>query len=67
MQATTVPLHAPAPCPQVSALCNRRYTETTIGYAESHDQALVGDQVGPGDVCRVRVEGRDWHGGVRLL
>ncbi|MEW5315457.1 MAG: hypothetical protein WDW38_006883 [Sanguina aurantia] len=28
----------------VSALCNRRYTEKTIGYAESHDQALVGDQ-----------------------
>ncbi|KAG1666836.1 hypothetical protein FOA52_009460 [Chlamydomonas sp. UWO 241] len=28
----------------VSALCNRRYTERTVGYAESHDQALVGDQ-----------------------
>lgn len=23
---------------------HRRYTEKTIGYAESHDQALVGDQ-----------------------
>jgi 1,4-alpha-glucan branching enzyme len=22
----------------------RRYTEKTIGYCESHDQALVGDQ-----------------------
>ncbi|GAX82082.1 hypothetical protein CEUSTIGMA_g9510.t1 [Chlamydomonas eustigma] len=28
----------------VKALCNRRYTERTVGYAESHDQALVGDQ-----------------------
>ena len=28
----------------VAALCNRRYTERTVGYAESHDQALVGDQ-----------------------
>ena len=28
----------------VSALCNRRYTEKSVGYAESHDQALVGDQ-----------------------
>lgn len=28
----------------VSTLCNRRYTEKTVGYAESHDQALVGDQ-----------------------
>lgn len=29
----------------VSCLCNRRYNEGgTIGYAESHDQALVGDQ-----------------------
>jgi len=27
----------------VSSLCNRRYTERTVGYAESHDQALVGD------------------------
>lgn len=23
---------------------NRRYREKTIGYAESHDQALVGDK-----------------------
>lgn len=28
----------------VSALCNRRYTEKTVAYAESHDQALVGDK-----------------------
>ena len=26
-------------------LHRRRYTELTVGYAESHDQALVGDQV----------------------
>ena len=33
----------------VSALCNRRYSERTVAYAESHDQALVGDQtVGEG-------------------
>lgn len=25
----------------VTALCNRRYTEKTVAYAESHDQALV--------------------------
>jgi hypothetical protein len=28
----------------VNALCNRRYSEKTIAYAESHDQALVGDK-----------------------
>jgi 1,4-alpha-glucan branching enzyme len=28
----------------VATLCNRRYTEKNIAYAESHDQALVGDQ-----------------------
>ena len=28
----------------VHHLCNRRYTEKTVGYAESHDQALVGDK-----------------------
>lgn len=26
------------------ALCNRRYTEKTVGYCESHDQSIVGDQ-----------------------
>lgn len=25
----------------VTALCNRRYSEKTVAYAESHDQALV--------------------------
>ena len=29
---------------RISLLYCRRYTEKTIGYAESHDQALVGDQ-----------------------
>ena len=28
----------------VSSLCNRRYTEKTVAYVESHDQSLVGDQ-----------------------
>jgi 1,4-alpha-glucan branching enzyme len=28
----------------VSTLCNRRYTEKSVAYAESHDQAIVGDQ-----------------------
>lgn len=28
----------------VSSLCNRRRSEATIGYVESHDQSLVGDQ-----------------------
>lgn len=28
----------------VTLLCNRRYSEATIAYAESHDQALVGDK-----------------------
>lgn len=28
----------------VTSLCNRRYSERTIGYVESHDQCLVGDQ-----------------------
>eukprot|EP00884_Botryococcus_braunii_P004632 jgi/Botrbrau1/1416/Bobra.0063s0112.1 len=28
----------------VAALCNRRYSERTIAYVESHDQAIVGDQ-----------------------
>lgn len=32
------------PSQLVTTLCDRRYTEKTIGYAESHDQALVGDQ-----------------------
>lgn len=28
----------------VASLCNRRYSERTISYVESHDQCLVGDQ-----------------------
>ena len=28
----------------VSALCNRRYSERTVAYVESHDQSIVGDQ-----------------------
>jgi hypothetical protein len=32
------------PAPPLHGLYCRRYTEKTIGYAESHDQALVGDQ-----------------------
>lgn len=28
----------------VTTLCNRRYTEKCVAYAESHDQALVGDK-----------------------
>jgi 1,4-alpha-glucan branching enzyme len=32
------------PSELIGVLCNRRYTEKTVGYAESHDQALVGDQ-----------------------
>jgi hypothetical protein len=28
----------------VGSLTNRRYTERTVAYAESHDQALVGDK-----------------------
>jgi hypothetical protein len=28
----------------VGTLCNRRYTEKSVAYAESHDQAIVGDQ-----------------------
>ena len=28
----------------VSRLCNRRYGEGTVAYAESHDQSLQGDQ-----------------------
>ena len=28
----------------VSTLCNRRYTEKCVGYAECHDQSIVGDK-----------------------
>jgi hypothetical protein len=30
----------------VNALCNRRYSERTIAYAESHDQAMVSTEGG---------------------
>ena len=29
----------------IHTLTNRRYKEACVGYAESHDQALVGDKV----------------------
>ena len=36
----------------VSALCNRRYSERTVAYVESHDQSIVGDQtLGAGRTC----------------
>ena len=28
----------------IATLCNRRYTEKCIGYAESHDQSIVGSK-----------------------
>lgn len=28
----------------VASLCNRRFSERTVAYVESHDQSLVGDQ-----------------------
>lgn len=28
----------------VASLCNRRFSERTVAYTESHDQSLVGDQ-----------------------
>ena len=28
----------------IATLCNRRYSEKCIGYAESHDQSIVGDK-----------------------
>ncbi|GLI70892.1 hypothetical protein VaNZ11_015916 [Volvox africanus] len=46
----------------VTALCNRRYTESSIGYAESHDQALVGDQT-----VAFRLMGAEMYGGMSAL
>ena len=48
----------------VSSLCNRRYSERTVAYVESHDQSLVGDQTlgaRPLPVCSAhqRSRGRD--------
>ena len=31
----------------VSTLCNRRYTEGTVAYAQSHDQSIVGALLAP--------------------
>ena len=36
----------------VAALCNRRYSERTVAYVESHDQCLVGDQTLGETPCR---------------
>ncbi|KAI7843063.1 hypothetical protein COHA_003235 [Chlorella ohadii] len=46
----------------VGRLCNRRYTEKTIGYAESHDQALVGDQT-----VAFRLMGAEMYTGMSAL
>lgn len=46
----------------VSTLCNRRYSEKTVGYAESHDQALVGDQT-----IAFRLMGADMYEGMSSL
>ena len=35
----------------VSSLCNRRRSERTVGYVESHDQSLVGDQTLGAGLC----------------
>lgn len=46
----------------VARLCDRRYTERTIGYAESHDQALVGDQT-----VAFRLMGAEMYTGMSAL
>lgn len=46
----------------VSVLCNRRYTEKTVAYAESHDQALVGDQT-----IAFRLMGAEMYSGMSSL
>jgi 1,4-alpha-glucan branching enzyme len=38
----------------VNALCNRRYTEKTVAYAESHDQALVSESRGEAEGTSTR-------------
>ena len=50
------------PSQLVSVLCNRRYTEKTVGYAESHDQALVGDQT-----IAFRLMGAEMYSGMSAL
>ena len=42
--------------------CHRRYTELTVGYAESHDQALVGDQT-----VAFRLMGPEMYSGMSSL
>jgi len=46
----------------VSTLCNRRYSEKTVAYCESHDQALVGDQT-----VAFRLMGADMYSGMSAL
>lgn len=46
----------------VSALCNRRYSEKTIAYAESHDQSIVGDQT-----IAFRLMGAEMYTGMSAL
>lgn len=46
----------------VGRLCDRRYTEKTIGYCESHDQALVGDQT-----VAFRLMGAEMYTGMSAL
>lgn len=46
----------------VSTLCNRRYTEKTIAYSESHDQSIVGDQT-----IAFRLMGAEMYTGMSAL
>lgn len=46
----------------ITTLCNRRYSEKTVAYAESHDQALVGDQT-----IAFRLMGADMYTGMSSL
>ncbi|QDZ19197.1 starch branching enzyme [Chloropicon primus] len=46
----------------VSALCNRRYSEKTISYSESHDQSIVGDQT-----IAFRLMGAEMYTGMSAL
>ncbi|EIE25420.1 starch branching enzyme [Coccomyxa subellipsoidea C-169] len=46
----------------VSSLCNRRYTERTVAYVESHDQSLVGDQT-----LAFRLMGAEMYTGMSAL
>ncbi len=46
----------------VATLCNRRYTERTVGYCESHDQSIVGDQT-----IAFRLMGADMYDGMSAL